>query len=182
MPPHPRRIVAALAIAFLMAACAPRDDSAGNADATHEAPRVSASQGLLDDYQQRASALAAQVRAGAVDDAVTTGLTGLMEQGAALVPLFVERHPHCAEYLEAALAVRVRWPELDAGTIEHEYHEDAALPTAGITPACYHMKDLIVHPATALVLLSAPEPDAQQAAREIDEVLAHLSVVRHALQ
>ena len=43
------------------------------------------------------------------------------------------------------------------------------------------MKDLIVHPATALVLLSQPAADFAQSRREIEEVLAHLAAVRGAL-
>ena len=40
------------------------------------------------------------------------------------------------------------------------------------------MKDLVVHPATALALLNQPEVDREQVRHEMAEVAAHAGAVR----
>lgn len=132
----------------------------------------------LEAYERTARELAAGIDARRdVDILVATGEV-LMAEGMILMPEFTSRHPHCAAYLEAASAVRKTWRELDHDTIERDYHEDGALQRPDNAAACYHVKDLVVHPATALVLLTQVEPDFDAARREIDEVLAHMVVVR----
>lgn len=133
---------------------------------------------LLDRYGGEAAELATALAAGDGKNALGSRAEGLIDRAAEIVPAFVERHPHCAPYLEAALQVRERWPNLDAKTIERDYHHDGALPKIENAGFCYHMKDLVTHPATALVLLSQDPPDYLQAKAEIDEVIAHLGVVR----
>jgi hypothetical protein len=106
----------------------------------------------------------------------------LLAQAAELAPAFGERHPQCAEYLAASLRVRGARPTLDAATIERDYHDDAAIPKVATNGAVRcHMKDLIVHPATALVLLSQPGANLAQSKQEIEEVLAHVAAGRGAL-
>lgn len=128
-------------------------------------------------YAARASALQSRLVQGADLAAVRQEAQALMELGAALVPGFVARHPRCADYLDAALAVRSGWRAMDVETIERDYHHDGALPKLEDAGACYHMKDLVVHPATALVLLSAQPPDIAQAQAEIAEVVQHADFV-----
>jgi hypothetical protein len=106
----------------------------------------------------------------------------LMRLGASMVPAYVQRHPHCADYLQATLAIMELWPQLELETIERDYHEDGALPATDNVAVCYHLKDLIVHPATVLALLAQPEVDFAAARREIEETLAHASVVEAALR
>lgn len=128
-------------------------------------------------YAARASALQSRLVQGADLAAVRQEAQALMELGAALVPGFVARHPRCVDYLDAALAVRSGWRAMDVETIERDYHHDGALPKLEDAGACYHMKDLVVHPATALVLLSAQPPDIAQAQAEIAEVVQHADFV-----
>jgi hypothetical protein len=102
----------------------------------------------------------------------------LVATAAEILPAFLEIKPHCRAYLDTALSLRERWQDLDAAAIEAGYHKDGALPAVDDAAACYHMKDLIVHPITARALLrEAPEQRAP-ARREIEEVLAHIGVVR----
>lgn len=132
----------------------------------------------LDQYARQATALSAALADGADAGTLKTGAESLMELAAGISTAFVQRHPHCAGYLEKALQVRARWTSLDHETIERDYHHDGVLPRTENANVCYHMKDLIVHPATMLVLLSQPRPDLAQARREIDEVIAHVGLVR----
>lgn len=133
---------------------------------------------LLDQYGREAAELATALAAHAETDLLSSRAEGLIDRAAEVVPAFVDRHPHCAPYLEAALQVRERWRQLDHEAIERDYHHDGALPKIDNAGFCYHMKDLITHPATVLVLLSQAEPDHVQAKAEIDEVIAHMGVVR----
>jgi len=132
----------------------------------------------IDDYERRAKALAATLGSGVAGDDERSEAVALIDLAAEINPSFVRRHPQCGAYLDAALQVRERWSSMDVEAIERDYHDDAALPAEGIGPACYHMKDLIVHPASVAALLAQPEPDLVHAKREIDEVIAHVAVVR----
>jgi hypothetical protein len=102
----------------------------------------------------------------------------LVATSAEVLPAFLELKPHCRAYLETALALRERWQDLDAAAIEAGYHKDGALPAVDDAAACYHMKDLIVHPITARALLREAPDQSAPARREIEEVLAHIGVVR----
>lgn len=155
---------------------------ATTAEANATAPSAAAPQAAegaegAEGYAARASALQSRLVQGADLAAVRQEAQALMELGAALVPGFVARHPRCADYLDAALAVRSGWRAMDVETIERDYHHDGALPKLEDAGACYHMKDLVVHPATALVLLSAQPPDIAQAQAEIAEVVQHADFV-----
>lgn len=94
------------------------------------------------------------------------------------MPEFVAARPHCEPYLAAALRLGKLWTSLTPAQIEAGYHKDGELPAVDDAAACYHMKDLVVHPLTALAHLAQDTPDTAAARREIDEVIAHVSVVR----
>jgi hypothetical protein len=132
----------------------------------------------LDQYEIGASALVDAIGRDEPTADLVARVEGLLDLADAMMPAFVARHPGCSAYLEAARQVRERWQDLDVETLERDYHDDGALPSAGATPACYHIKDLVVHPASAAALLSQDPPDPDAARREISEVLAHLDVVR----
>ena len=60
---------------------------------------------------------------------------------------------------------------MDLESLEKNYHQDEALPKA--PDNCYHVKDLLVHPATAAI-----SNDRKAIVHEIREVLAHLQLVK----
>ena len=99
--------------------------------------------------------------------------------GERVASAFVKKHADCGAYLGALLAVSKQLTSLSLDAIERDYHADGKLPKS---PAdkCYHAKDLIVHPATVVILskqgLSGKE-QRDKATGEIAEVLAHLSDV-----
>lgn len=135
-------------------------------------------QQALTAYETQARALVAALQTGAGPEAVRPQGEALIAIGIGLIDEFVARHPACRDYLRAASAVREQWPGLDHERIERDFHRDAALPSGREVKICYHLKDLIVHPATALVLVHQSPADYRQATHEIEEVIAHLSVVR----
>lgn len=94
---------------------------------------------------------------------------------------FAERHSECREYLNAALAVADKMPEMSLEHIEKNYHADAALPKA--SALCHHAKDLLVHPATVLILLRSKNAGAMsKSLAELTELNSHLAVVQAKLQ
>lgn len=132
----------------------------------------------LERYETQAREYLVALDGGDPVDELDAHAEELVATAAEVLPAFLELKPHCRAYLEAALALRERWQDLDAAAIEAGYHKDGALPKVDDAAACYHMKDLIVHPITARALLrEAPEQRAP-ARREIEEVLAHIGVVR----
>ena len=62
--------------------------------------------------------------------------------------------------------------------IERDYHADGALPEA--PDFCYHAKDLIVHPATVILLTREPDSELTRGriGAEIQEVRAHVGQVQ----
>lgn len=159
----------------LLGGCAEKQAADAAAVKAPFTPEVSV---LIDQYESTAADLSRLLAATPVEGAHEPLTEKLLDLAEGITPAFVERHPQWRAYLEAALRVKSLWPSLDPETLERDYHDDAALPAEGTTPACYHMKDLIVHPASAAALMRETPPNVEGAKREIDEVLAHVGVVR----
>jgi hypothetical protein len=175
----------ALLIAFLiLTACSRGTDTLPSRDVdtgeTQAASDPSPLHAQLRQYETDARGCVNAIRNAALADAQAC-TRQLLELGAAMVPAYIARKPDCKAYLEATLKIRDIWSQLSPEVIERDYHHDGALPVSDATAVCYHMKDLIVHPATALKLLSLPEPDRLRAARELEEVVAHAGVVSNGL-
>lgn len=154
---------------------APQETAAGNASAPYPPETIA----LIERYAAQAQALSAELVAGVDTASATRSAETLLVLGAEIVPAFVERHPYCGPYLKAAMQVQSGWRQMDVATLERDFHKDGALPQVeGDAKTCYHMKDLVVHPATALVLLSQSPPDVTSAQREITEVIAHAHLVK----
>ena len=130
----------------------------------------------LSAYAADARAVVAALDAGADPLTQADRLEALADQAVTLVEPFSRRRPACGDYLRAAAGLRERWRDLDVEAIERDYHHDAALPAIAdpsMRAVCYQMKDLVVHPLTALRLLQAPRPDAAAVRHEVVEVVAH---------
>ncbi len=94
---------------------------------------------------------------------------------------FAEKHSECKEYLGKALAEADNMPQMKLEQIEKDYHADAALPKA--SPLCHHSKDLLVHPATVLILLKSKDSQVMnKALAELTELSSHLAVVQSKLK
>ncbi|MEG3191645.1 hypothetical protein [Lysobacter sp. D1-1-M9] len=174
--PEPPRSTTTPAVAEEAGVAAPAAPVPAAASEPAAPPSPAAAQ--LDEYAEKARELSTAIASRADTSQLQAQTEALLDLAGEISPAYSTRHPHCVEYLEAALAVRDTWSDLDHETIERDYHHDGALPKPDNVGVCYHMKDLIVHPATVLVLLSQPQPDYEQSKREIDEVIAHLGAVR----
>lgn len=142
-------------------------------------PALSATaRAALDRYQDQAREFSAAIEAGAPADELSAHADELLASADAVMPEFLAARPHCEPYLTAALRLGKLWTSLTPAQIESGYHKDGELPAVEDAASCYHMKDLVVHPLTALAHLAQDPPDGAAARREIDEVIAHVSVVR----
>lgn len=130
-------------------------------------------QATLGEYVDNTRALLARIDDGASADELRDGVQALLDQGLSVLPDYTRVRPECQAYLTAAARIAEQWPALDLDSIERDYHDDGALPTSAATPACYNMKDLVVHPATGLAILAQPQPDLDQLRHELAELVAH---------
>lgn len=134
-----------------------------------------------DSYQHLAKDIAANVDTAPIATLAekSTELTILSTK---LLPAFVAKQPVCKEYLGAALAAAKDMMKLSLDEIERDYHADGKLPAVK-SAACYHAKDLLVHPATmAVIAKTADDSKAtrKQIEHELEEVLEHFSQVKKA--
>ncbi len=177
-----------LALTALLAACGGSNSDTpaagstpptGSAGSVEAAPTpASAFDDALTRYETAARDYVAAIDADTGADALAARTDALVAIAAEALPEFLTRQPHCRAYLEAALALRNSWTTLSAEQIEAGYHKDGALPKIDNATACYHFKDLIVHPITAQALLNESGDNRNSARHEIDEVIAHVAVVR----
>lgn len=110
---------------------------------------------------------------------LTAEAQSLVNTSKSIVNQSIKALPQCTEYLTALLNAADTIATLPLDEIESGYHADGKLPPLK-DGACYHAKDLLVHPATVQAMATQGiKTPAQwkQAAHEIEEVLEHLSAV-----
>ncbi|MBV72133.1 MAG: hypothetical protein CMH52_12465 [Myxococcales bacterium] len=151
---------------------------------TVESPQPDSSQATsgkadLQAYGTLAKSLLDSIQSG--KDAKTVGAMAekLVALGERIASAFSKKHSDCGAYLGALLAASKQLTSLSLDAIERDYHSDGKLPKSP-DDKCYHAKDLIVHPATVVILSNqglAKKEQRDKATGEIAEVLAHLSDV-----
>lgn len=132
-------------------------------------------------YIEGAQAVVGALKSGAEPASQAAALQALVEHAERLIDPFSERYPACAAYLAASRRLSAQWAELSLQQIEQDYHHDGALPAID-DPAkralCYQMKDLLVHPLTALRMLAETPVNRAGVEHEIVEVIAHGRALR----
>lgn len=172
----------ALALAVLVGCGSREPEPSAPAPVPEEAADIN--DGLaaaLASYQSRAQALVADMDAGVEPTALREALLALHALADGAYPAFARRHPACALYVAAAATLADRWQTLSVAEIERDYHHDGVLPAiadADQHALCYQMKDLLVHPLTALRMLEEVPVDLPALRHEIVEVVAHAGALR----
>ena len=101
-----------------------------------------------------------------------------------ILPAFSRSNPACKEYLDAVMAAADTMQQSTLKEIEADYHADGKLP-AFTDGNCYHAKDLLVHPATVVVMaktLKDTKANREKMAHELAEVIEHLGLVQKAVK
>lgn len=183
------RVLAVFVVALSLAACEKSTDGVGSASPTAPAANSASTQPdanalpadalqQLDRYTMQARELITSIDAKAPTDEIQAHAEEMIATSEAVLPAFLERRPHCSAYLNAAVALKNSWTTMTSEQIEAGYHKDGAMPKIENAAACYHMKDMIVHPITALALLKESPDNTRKAKHEIEEVIAHVTVVK----
>ena len=135
----------------------------------------------LDVYDDQMTELTNLLRDGGDAAAVEASTRRLIATSVRIVRGHLAVREDCPDYLNASLKVVDRMETIGEEAMENEFHKDGALPPG--SPHCYHVKDLLVHPATVIVLLreGGLEERRQDMLREIMENRAHLGAVRISL-
>ncbi len=130
-------------------------------------------------YQAEAKMLMQSIKENQSEEKLNTQANQLTKTGLEMIPLLSTKYPQCAAYFAALTKASLTFATLSLEAIEKDYHQDGKLPKSP-DGACYHGKDLVVHPATVQIMAKAgiKTPEQQKsAAHEIEEVLAHLTAV-----
>jgi len=137
----------------------------------------------FDSYIQNNKQLIEATQQGAAYGDIATAAEALVVASKPILNAYIEQHSQCKDYLSKVLADADKMLTLDAATVERDYHDDGALPDAEFT--CYHAKDLLVHPAS-VVILAKNHPDDKktrdQIIHELEEVAAHAIVAQKLLK
>lgn len=173
----PRVLVLPLLLSASLLACKQSDPAETQVSSTSFALSEAASEALMA-YEVDGNAFVASLDNGATAADLSAQAQALLDKAVKVTPEYIELFPSCGAHLNGALEITTRWPELTPDEIETGYHAGEALPPEPTGSNCYHMKDVIVHPATALALLKQPEVDRAQVRNEIAEVIAHAVAVR----
>jgi len=118
-------------------------------------------------------------------ETIRDAVQALLDLSVPILDDYMSLHPESQAYLRAAKTCLHRLHGLSEEAIEREYHEGTRLPERpedGGT--AYHVKDLLVHPATVLILLRDADLDDRRAdmVHEIERTQSHLNAVLRAVR
>lgn len=142
-----------------------------------KAKQVKSSTGWIESYRKQTQKLVEDAKDQKVSpESLVIQAKKLVAVSKPIVRNFALAHVECKDYLEAVLDNVNLMYSLTEEKIEASFHKDGALPKSA--DACYHAKDLVVHPATVVVLAQAKGKLKRIAmSNEMQETLAHLAVV-----
>lgn len=138
---------------------------------------------MLLKYGKVAESTVKEIMTASFDD-ISKSSTELVDLAKGILLAFSEHHSACKVYLGAVMAAADSMQEITLEEIEADYHADGKLP-ALTSGDCYHAKDLLVHPATVVVMaktLKDTKANRKHMAHEIEEVIVHLSLVKAAVK
>lgn len=138
---------------------------------------------MLSKYGKVAESTVKTIQTASFED-ISKSSTQLVNLAKEVLPAFTKRQPACNAYLGAVMAAADSMQKITLEEIEADYHADGKLP-ALTSGDCYHAKDLLVHPATVVVMaktLKDTEANRKQMAHELEEVIVHLSLVKAAVK
>lgn len=134
-----------------------------------------------DAYEKLAEKVEATIRTASIEK-LTNQSVELMMLAKKFLPEFTNSQTVCKKYIEAVLSASNTMLALSLDDIERDYHSDAKLPSVA-SPACYYAKDLLVHPAT-MIIMAKTQKDTKETREkmglEVEEVLNHFSFVKQA--
>ena len=131
----------------------------------------------VSEYKKIAHTIVEKARKGESSREVARLGRELIHKAKPIIGRIREKNPACRKVLDIILEKSLEMTRLDLASIERDYHQGAALPES--EEDCYEAKELIVHPATVVILATGRYGPAerQQIVDEIEEVLAHIDML-----
>lgn len=144
-----------------------------------ESLKLQKAAGMLASYEIESKKLLDLLDGGTADE-VSKKAEEIIQLSLDVIDAASFRLPQCKAYLDKTMELLPILKTISQEIIEKDYHHDGALPKG--PGECYHTKDLLIHPAT-VVVLTRDDPDLIDATKEsitaeITEVLAHTELVR----
>jgi hypothetical protein len=136
---------------------------------------------ILDSYQALATQLVDLARDARTADDVATVVTRTRElvvQGEAIMRLYAEKNPICAEQFAVMLPEIPQAESMSVDELHSRYHDGVGLPKA--PRHCYLGRSQVVHPLMNIVRLRGELTDAVRAkiVDEYAEVVEHVAKIR----
>tara|TARA_B110001452_G_scaffold187312_1_gene157716 strand:+ start:895 stop:1380 length:486 start_codon:yes stop_codon:yes gene_type:complete len=147
------------------------------------ASAAASSSDLLDNYGKLAQLTTQQINTASYKE-VGAASSKLVDIAKQFLPAFSLKNPVCKEYVDAVMKAADTMQKISLEEIEADYHHDGKLPKVA-DGSCYHAKDLLVHPATVVVMASKlkdTKANRESMAAELYEVIAHLGAVKQAVK
>ena len=132
---------------------------------------------LMAEYKTIAHTIISETRKGADAQKIATLGQQLIKKAQPILHAIRRKNPVCRKVLDVILNKSQKMTQLDLPSIERDYHQGEALPESD--EDCYEAKELIVHPATVVVIAKRQynASGRQQIVDEIEEVLAHIDML-----
>ncbi|WP_194866599.1 hypothetical protein [Pseudoalteromonas sp. PPB1] len=175
-----RKECAAAFVCLSLFGCSEPSGPAANARAATSVQQGSG----IEPYALLASELLTDIRIQRDAGVIQARADDLIQQSDVVLDAFKRAYPQCRSYLDAVLTLRASLAEMSLAALEQDYHGDGKLPELP-DPVCYHSKDLVVHPATVLVMAKgglAGDDAYLEAELEMVEVMAHIEQVKQAFK
>ena len=102
----------------------------------------------------------------------------LIAQAKPIMIAYKDVHKECGELLDFVMKKSMAMTKLNLEQIEAQYHDGEALPKS--PDSCYEAKELVVHPATVVILTNQKKLNKElrtQIDDEIEEVIAHIDLL-----
>jgi len=130
-------------------------------------------------YKTKASELVLNIKAKKSFSHIRTLGNELVALGGNVVAGFKVKDKDCSVYLEKVLEAQPKMMTLNLDEIENQYHEGTALPEIE-KDLCITAKELIVHPATVVILsrLEDGPKHREQMEEELKEVIHHVDELK----
>ena len=130
-------------------------------------------------YKAKANELVINIKGKKSFGQIRTMSNELLKLGGLVISGYQEKDKSCKAYLEKVLEAQAKMLTLKLEEIEGQYHEGAALPETD-KDLCITAKELVVHPAT-VVILSRLEDNAsnrESMEEELKEVINHVEELK----
>ena len=134
---------------------------------------------LISEYETSAKSLLNNNKKNKSKKTMISSANDLIAIAKPILVKFSQTYPECKELLNVIIKSDVKMSNLSLHEIEQQFHEGEALPEAD--DICFDAKELIVHPATVIVISKNYKLEKGQRTQindEIAEVLGHLGLFK----